>query len=103
MLLNLIAAIAASTVLAGAAPPAGSSAIQVADSGPCSLTVLLQCGVAEEGTATDCHIVSEDPNSLGAGAAALSMSRSFRLTRHGDGSPVLLPVRIQTGQCHAGR
>ena len=42
-------------------------------------------------------------SSLGAGAAALSMSHSFHLTPRDNGAPVLLPVRIQTGQCTTNR
>ncbi len=102
MLLSLIAAIAAAATLVGPAPQAAPSSILVAQGGPCTLTVVLQCAVARDGAASDCRIISEDPNTLGAGDAALSMSRSFRLTPREDGAPVLLPVRIQTGQCHAG-
>ncbi len=102
MLLNLIAAIAASASLSSAVAPAAPSPIKVAEGGGCTLTVVLQCTVAQDGAASDCRIISEDPNTLGAGEAALTMSRSFHLSPREDGAPVLLPVRIQTGQCRVG-
>jgi hypothetical protein len=103
MLLNLIVAIAASASLSSAMAPATQTPMKVAEGGACTLTVVLQCAVAQDGAASDCRIISEDPNTLSAGEAALAMSRSFHLSAREDGAPVLLPVRIQTGQCRTGQ
>ena len=98
MLISLIASVAVA-----ASSPAAPAPITVADSGSCALTVVLQCAVAPDGAASDCKVISEDPNTMGAGDAALAMSRSFHLAPREVAGPVLLPVRIQTGQCRSGR
>ena len=56
-----------------------------------------------DGATSDCAVVSEDPNSLGAAAAALTMSRSFRLAPRDVAERVLVPVRIQSGVCRGTR
>ena len=101
MIAQLLLSVAAATSLAAATP---KTPINLADNAtPCELTVVLECGVGADGAATACKVVSEDPNTLGAGASALSMSHSFHLTPRDNGAPVLLPVRIQTGQCTTNR
>ena len=97
MLLPVLAAVTALNAL-----PAAASAPRVyaaAEPVSCTLTVVLECGVKDDGSAHDCRIASEDPNTLGAGQAALSMAASFRLKPGADGQPVLVPVRIRTDQC----
>lgn len=99
MVLPLFAAITVASALSATGPSAAGHDMTLARADSCTLTVVLQCHVAEDGAARDCQVVSEDPNSLGAGAAALSMSAQFHLPPRADGTPVLLPVRIQTGTC----
>jgi len=84
---------------AGAPRPTLTASAETA----CDLTVLLQCQVAPDGATSACAVVSEDPNSLGAGDAALAMSRSFRLAPRDVAERVLVPVRIQSGVCHRTR
>ena len=45
---------------------------------PPALTVVLKCEVSETGYAKNCQIAAEDPNTLGAGKMALSISDKFR-------------------------
>lgn len=103
MIVALVAAIgvmsAASIGQAGAPVPTLTASAEPA----CELTVLLQCQVAADGAASGCAVVSEDPNSLGAGAAALAMSRSFRLAPRDVPERVLVPVRIEAGVCRGTR
>ncbi len=104
MALSLFAAITVASALSASGPAPGGHDVKLASAGSCTLTVVLQCRVAANGAAKDCQVVSEDPNALGAAAAALSMSSQFHLTPHpDDDTPVLLPVRIQTGTCGAAR
>lgn len=42
--------------------------------------VVMQCGVAREGTLYDCSIVSETPPDMGFGAAALKLAPFFEMT-----------------------
>ena len=69
----------------------------------CELTVVLQCGVNRDGAAHDCKVVSEDPNSVGAAAAALAMAAQFRLPQGEPREQSLIPIHIQTGACQAAR
>jgi len=89
------------TALSPANPVQSSRNMAVADAEGCTLTVVLQCAVAADGAAKDCSIASEDPNTMGAGQAALAMSASFHLKAREDGERVYLPVRIQAEQCRA--
>lgn len=51
--------------------------------------VLIQCQVGVDTTLKNCRIVSETPEDYGFGAAAMVMSRSFRVSpRKVDGKPV---------------
>lgn len=51
--------------------------------------VTLSCQVNADGTIRDCKVVSENPADLGFGAAALSLTPSFRMrSTTGDGTPV---------------
>jgi hypothetical protein len=101
--LSLLAAITVASALSASGPSPVGHEVKMASAGSCTLTVVLQCRVADDGAAKDCQVISEDPNALGAGAAALSMSAQFHLTPRADDTPVLLPVRIQTGTCGAAR
>ena len=103
MALPLIAALTVAAAVSAASPSPTGRDLKLASAEGCGLTVMLQCHVAADGAARDCQVVSEDPNTLGAGAAALAMSAQFHLTPRPDGAPVLLPVRIQTGVCTARR
>ena len=106
MFLSVLAVSAAlvGNSLAGAAPsPSDGRTVSVAQTEACVLTVVLQCDAKAQTGADRCKVVAEDPNSLGAGQAALAMSAGFHLPVSADGAPVLIPVRIRTGQCIAGR
>lgn len=94
----LFALIAASTSLA--ATPVREARL---DNPGCELTVVLQCQITPKGEATGCTKVSEDPNTVGAGAMALSMTSQFRLPA-GDGvTPRMIPIRIHSDVCVAAR
>ena len=108
VILALVAAIgvmsAASPGKAGTtAPTLTASTLTARAETACELTVLLQCQVAADGATSGCAVVSEDPNSLGAGAAALTMSQSFHLAPRDVPERVLVPVRIQSGVCRGTR
>lgn len=102
----IVALVAAIGVMSAAAPSnAGtpSPTLTANAQARCDLTVLLQCQVAPDGATSGCAVVSEDPNSLGAGAAALAMSQSFRLAPRDAPERVLVPVRIEAGVCRGTR
>lgn len=51
--------------------------------------VTLQCRVLQKGTVTGCSVLAETPDSFGFGAAAVKLSRFFRMSpRMEDGRPV---------------
>jgi hypothetical protein len=103
VIVALVAAIGVMSVAPSGKAGAPSATVTASAETRCDLTVLLQCQVAADGATSDCAVVSEDPNSLGAAAAALSMSRSFRLAPRDVPERVLVPVRIQSGVCRATR
>jgi hypothetical protein len=99
----ILTILAASAALAATAPAtAPAHPVSVAAAQACVLTVVLQCEVKSADQPGVCKVVSEDPNTLGAGEAALAMSAGFHLKPSANGEPVLIPVRIRTGQCGAG-
>jgi len=62
--------------------------------------VMMACNVAAEGTVDGCAVKSEDPTGLGYGAAAMMLSRYFRLAVWTDeglptvGGTVTIPLRF---------
>ena len=103
MIVALVAAIGVMSVAPSGKAGAPTATVTAKAETACELTVLLQCQVAADGATSDCAVVSEDPNSLGAGAAALAMSRSFHLAPRDVLERVLVPVRIQSGVCRGTR
>lgn len=103
MIVALVAAIGVMSTASPGKAAATSPTLTARAETPCELTVLLQCQVAADGATSACAVVSEDPNSLGAGAAALAMIRSFRLAPRDVAERVLVPVRIQSGVCRGTR
>ena len=99
MILPLL--LTAITAFSPASSAQSARPLSIAVAQNCVLTVVLQCEVGADGAAKACKVASEDPNSLGAGQAALAMSAAFQLTAREDGQPVYVPVRINTGQCAA--
>ena len=60
-------------------------------------TVVLNCLVNQNGSVTDCNIVSEDPSGAGFGSAALAGARRARLSpRTVDGAAVNARVTFTT-------
>ena len=103
VIVALVAAIGVMSVAPSGKAGAPTATVTAKAETACELTVLLQCQVAADGATSGCDVVSEDPNSLGAGAAALAMSRSFRLAPRDVAERVLVPVRIQSGVCRGTR
>ena len=84
--------------LAGAYPAAARAA------GVGTARVQMRCSVIENGTVETCEIVSETPEGLGFGAAALSLAPHFRLSVWSDeglptiGGRVIIPLRYEPPQ-----
>jgi len=63
--------------------------------------VQMRCVIAEDGAATACALVSETPEGLGFGEAALSLAPHFRLSIWSDeglpivGGQVIIPLRYE--------
>lgn len=64
------------------------------------LSVTLKCAVGDKGMVTTCEVLDESPVGAGVGAAALKVSRRFRVpaTLNGQstkGGEVIIPVRME--------
>lgn len=61
---------------------------------------VIRCTITEEGTLSECRVLSEDPAGLGSGDAALSLAGRFKMRpKAPDGRPVtdgvvMIPIRF---------